>query len=280
MAGSAGDLAKRVAVALVGIPIVIGMAYLGGHWLAAFLAAFAAVAAWEFCAMNRSRGVASFPWVASAGALALVLLASSAGLEEFVVWAVLLGLAVGTPVVLLAPQSSKPAVAASVTFFAALYTGGLLAFAVWLRAIGGGTGWRGVGILFLPIAVTWVGDSAAYFVGRAIGRHKLAPAISPNKTWEGAIAGFAATVGFGVLFVDFTRDWVGWELSLWQILALGGIVSIAGQLGDLVESRFKRDCGVKDSSNLIPGHGGFLDRIDSLLFAFPVTYAYLSLVGL
>ncbi len=117
-------------------------------------------------------------------------------------------------------------------------------------------------------------------MGRAIGRHKLAPVISPKKTWEGAIAGLLATAAGVVIYVQLTRPLVPWTMVLWEALAFGAAISVAGQLGDLFESRFKRDCDVKDSSNLLPGHGGALDRVDSLLFVFPVAYAFIMIVGL
>ncbi len=279
MGGAGGDLAQRVAVALIGIPIVVGLAYVGGYALALFVGVFAAVAAWEFCAMNEGRGVASSPWLAALLGLGLVTLAAVVDFAAYPVWVAVLALVLATPMVLRWPTESKPALAVSVTLFAAFYTGGLLAFAVWLRELDSGAGWGGAAILFMPIALTWLGDSAAYFVGRAIGRRRLAPNISPNKTWEGAIAGLVTSVGAAVLFVELTRPSVGWTLPLAHVLALGAVISVGGQLGDLVESRFKRDCGVKDSSALLPGHGGFLDRIDSLLYAFPLAYAYLWTVG-
>ncbi|KPK58688.1 MAG: hypothetical protein AMS21_10485, partial [Gemmatimonas sp. SG8_38_2] len=180
-----------------------------------------------------------------------------------------------------AAPDSPPGLTTMVTLFGAAYAGVLLSFGQLLRNMDGtAPSWRGAAIIFLPVAITWIGDSAAYSVGRAIGRHKLAPAISPNKTWEGAIAGFAATVLSALLWVWLTQPLVSWTMSWVQVAGLGALVSIAGQIGDLFESRFKRDCGVKDSSNLLPGHGGSLDRVDALLFAFPIAYVYLVVVGI
>lgn len=119
--------------------------------------------------------------------------------------------------------------------------------------------------VLLLLAVVWLCDSGAYYAGRAFGRHKLAPVASPNKTWEGAIAGTAAAVAGGV----------GWSLWQWEtvepiLLAWVVGLAVAGQIGDLFESKIKRGAGVKDSSDLLPGHGGMLDRIDALLFAAPL----------
>jgi phosphatidate cytidylyltransferase len=267
---SGGELAKRVAVAAVGIPIALGAGYLGGYWLAALLAALAAAAAVEFCQMYRGKGVSSAPRVAGVTAAAYVMLAAGVPPAGYVVWSTVLTLGVAMALTIGTPPSRQPGLTVVVSVFGAAYTGGLLAFSLWLRALGGsGPGLSGAAILFLPVAVTWLGDTAAYSVGRAIGRHKLAPVISPKKTWEGAIAGLLATAVGVVIYVQLTRPLVPWTMVLWEALAFGVAISVAGQLGDLFESRFKRDCGVKDSSNLLPGHGGALDRVDSLLFGSP-----------
>jgi phosphatidate cytidylyltransferase len=274
-----GELAGRLAVAALGIPAALGVGYLGGYWLAGFIGLLTAVAAWEFFAMNRKRGVGAFPRAGSLLALSFVLLAA-AGESGFVVRATLITLLIGVPVVLTAPLEGRPAVGAAVTLFGALYTGGLAASAVWLRDLGArGPDPVGAGILFLPVAATWIGDTAAYTVGRLAGRHRMAPVTSPGKTWEGAIAGLLATVAACVVYVELTRPIVGWTLPLAPLIGFGVVVAIAGQVGDLLESKFKRDCGVKDSSALLPGHGGVLDRLDSLLLVFPASYAYLAIVG-
>ncbi|UCC47454.1 MAG: phosphatidate cytidylyltransferase [Gemmatimonadota bacterium] len=281
MQRSGDELRKRVAVALIGIPVAVILAYLGGYWLAAFLALMAGLAAWEFCAMYRQHGLPAAPSVAGPLALAYVLIAAGLSVEGFAMSVAVMSLGVGAAMMIMTPPASRPGLTVMVTVFAAAYTGLSLAFAVWLRALGGGApGWHGAAVLFLPVAVTWFGDTAAYFGGRAFGRRKLAPAISPAKTWEGAIAGFLAAAGGALLYAELTRSLVTWTLSWGELLGFGVAVALAGQVGDLFESRFKRDCGVKDSSALLPGHGGILDRLDSLLFVFPVGYAYLRLTGL
>lgn len=128
------------------------------------------------------------------------------------------------------------------------------------------------GLLIISVlASIWACDSAAFFIGSAIGRHKLFPRVSPNKSWEGAIAGFifsiAAMVAARSLIIDF--------LPLHHTILIGLIIGIFGQTGDLIESLLKRDAGVKDSSNIIPGHGGIFDRFDSLLYTAPLIYLYL-----
>ncbi len=123
--------------------------------------------------------------------------------------------------------------------------------------------------MFFAVALNWAGDVSAYYVGRAIGKHKLAPQVSPNKSWEGAIASVLASVIFGVLYLGWALpDVPGWQRI---VLAIAG--NAAGQCGDLAESAFKRGAGVKDSGNMLPGHGGWLDRLDSSLFSMPVVAA-------
>jgi phosphatidate cytidylyltransferase len=146
-----------------------------------------------------------------------------------------------------------------------LYVGWLLGHLVALRGLDDGRNW-----VFFILFVTWASDTFAFFVGRRFGRHKLAPSISPGKTWEGAAGGVGAAVIMSILF--FTPTPFRLPLISWQAIPLAVLVSIFGQLGDLVESLLKRNMGVKDSGSLMPGHGGVLDRIDSLVFASVVVY--------
>ena len=146
-----------------------------------------------------------------------------------------------------------------------LYVGWLLGHLVALRGLDDGRNW-----VFFILFVTWASDTFAFFVGRKLGRHKLAPNISPGKTWEGAAGGVGAAVIMSILF--FAPTPFRLPLASWQIIPLAVLVSIFGQLGDLVESLLKRNMGVKDSGSLMPGHGGVLDRIDSLVFASVVVY--------
>jgi phosphatidate cytidylyltransferase len=128
--------------------------------------------------------------------------------------------------------------------------------------------------LMYGLALNWVGDIGAYYVGRPFGKHKLAPRVSPNKSWEGALASVVTSVLLGTIYLQRFLP----NVPLWQAIALTVAANIAGQLGDLAESAMKRGADVKDSGAILPGHGGFLDRVDSTLFALPVIYAYLKLV--
>ncbi|MDO9334443.1 MAG: phosphatidate cytidylyltransferase [Dehalococcoidales bacterium] len=153
------------------------------------------------------------------------------------------------------------------TFAGILYVGWLLGYIVALRGIEDGRNW-----VFYALFCTFGSDTAAFFIGRAIGKHKLAPSISPSKTWEGAIGGLLGAVGVSFLFLLPTPITLTSQLNWWQAVVLGLLVSVFGQVGDLVESLFKRNVGAKDSGTLFPGHGGILDRMDSIVFAVVVVY--------
>jgi phosphatidate cytidylyltransferase len=134
-------------------------------------------------------------------------------------------------------------------------------------------------LLLLPVFVTWASDIGAFAVGRTMGRNKLIPSVSPGKTIEGAIGGLLASMLVAWLYTQFLlrpTAHLGFRYNPFGVLLFGAIVSIAAQIGDLAESLFKREAGVKDSSSLIPGHGGVLDRFDSLFFVMPVAYVLLG----
>ncbi len=157
----------------------------------------------------------------------------------------------------------------SCVLFSALYTFAPWRFSIDLRK-------QSVHLLFFALALNWVGDSAAFYAGRAFGRHRLAPIVSPKKSWEGAIASVCASVIFGILYLGHFVPRLIW----WQIIIMATAGNVAGQLGDLAESAVKRGAGVKDSGTLLPGHGGMLDRVDSSLFALPTVLAiYLLIIG-
>lgn len=129
------------------------------------------------------------------------------------------------------------------------------------------------GLIIISILITiWVCDSAAFFIGTPLGKHKLFKRVSPNKSWEGAIAGFIFSLFTVIALKSFFIDFLSWQ----DTIAIGIITGIAGQIGDLTESLIKRDCSVKDSSSIIPGHGGIFDRFDSLIFTSPIIFIYLK----
>lgn len=165
----------------------------------------------------------------------------------------------------------------AVTFFGAVFMGLAMSYFILLQQIGyedGGGHLGGYAVLTVFVGV-WTCDTAAYFVGSAFGKHKIFPRVSPNKSWEGSLAGVVGS--FVALLLIVKAGWLP-GLDYVDALFLGLITGVAGQLGDFAESLVKRDVGVKDSSNLLPGHGGAWDRLDSILFAAPLSYLYLTIV--
>ncbi|OGN99256.1 MAG: hypothetical protein A2Y58_03150 [Chloroflexi bacterium RBG_13_51_52] len=159
-----------------------------------------------------------------------------------------------------------------------LYIGWLLSFLIALRLEPGTAGFPDAGrnFVFLAILATFGSDTMAYFIGKAMGKHKLAPQISPGKTWEGTFGGILGAVIISLLFTIDTP--LQLPLNYGQAILLGVLISVFGQVGDLAESLLKRNLGVKDSGKMMPGHGGVLDRTDSILFAGVVVYLYYALV--
>ena len=139
-----------------------------------------------------------------------------------------------------------------------------LSFAIRLHGLGA----QGPALLLFAMVIIWVSDTAAYFVGRAAGKHPMAPQLSPKKTWEGAVAGFVGSLAAALVFMP----WV--NVPLVHLLGMAALGNVAGQMGDLLESGYKRSAGIKDSGSLLPGHGGVLDRIDALILAIPVVWYY------
>lgn len=290
------ELATRWLVAVVGIPVVAMVIYVGGWLLAGFLALAAALGAREVYGFAREAGIRPFTVLGMAGAgLFVVAAALSGGYGGWAElgWGVLLGLVLmgfGAAVWARGP-GGRPLVAASVTVAGAAYIGGALAFAVLLREVPEALAPSGVGVegsdsgaqgtspallgtllLALPIFVAWVGDAAAFFVGRRWGRRKLIPAVSPKKTVEGGVSGLAASVVAAGLYAPLVLSATPFAVSWAGALLMGLLLGAAAQVGDLMISVLKREAGVKDSGGLIPGHGGVLDRLDSLFTAVPMAY--------
>jgi len=192
-----------------------------------------------------------------------------AGLDGALLWLALVVITVGSGTLAISARAPIEQGAASM---------GLLAFGIPYFALPSASLYRiqvfDPWVLVLLLAVVWMADSGAYYIGKTLGRHKLAPRVSPNKTWEGSIA----HIGAGLLAAAVWSYWRLGGVDGW-ILLLAGLVSIAAQIGDLVESLLKRGVGVKDSGKILPGHGGMLDRMDALLFAAPVMWLGVELLG-
>ena len=271
------DLAKRITSALIAAPVALIMIYLGGLPLATFLAAVSAGCAWEFYRIAAAGGVEPLDPVGIpfAGAVPLAVYAAGIGLyrPSLVVPAVAMLIILAAVIWTRGPQR-RPLGAASLTVMGILYTGGLLSFGYALREHPYAVGDRaGTALVAFPLVLTWASDIGAFFVGRAVGGPKLIPSVSPGKTISGALGGLATTVLVSWLYVRFAlRPVALLTMTIPATILFGALISVAAQVGDLAESLLKREANVKDSSHLIPGHGGLLDRLDSLLFVLPVAY--------
>lgn len=299
MAHSGGlHLLQRLGTAVVLIPIVLVLVLWAPIWVLALVAALITVlAAHEFLKLSENydvqpflkptyiyialffctlafTGISDKPLLSTAGFIYGIGLA--AALAPFVF------LLIGATRADL--REALPAAAMSTVSFA--YIALPMGFLVQLRQQ-----WAGAFYLFYLLLIVWAGDTAAYFVGRAVGRHRMSTRISPKKTWEGAIASMVASVGVGILLFQHARQISEFFLNLHliqqrdgifslqspplvPIVLLSAVINVAAQLGDLAESVIKRGANVKDSGALLPGHGGMLDRIDALLFAAPVLWYY------
>ncbi|MCW5849929.1 MAG: phosphatidate cytidylyltransferase [Anaerolineae bacterium] len=262
-------LAQRVVSAIVLLAIVIPAAYLGGWYFFVVILAAGALAVYEMVGILHQAGL--HPWLPALVSLTLGLAAaaqfSDLRLERPLLFLVLIAVS--------AWQLSRPVEARSLADWSlsvmpALYLGSLGGAVVLLR--NAPHGWRWTLFMFFVVFTT---DVAAYFGGRAFGRRQFAPTISPKKTWEGALIGW----GYGGLMAIGLARFLQLPLTMGAALGLGLVVSVVASLGDLFMSYIKRQAHVKDSSHLIPGHGGILDRMDSILPAAAVVYLYIEWVA-
>lgn len=281
------EVVRRVLFAVVAVPVALAILLLGGAPLAALLAVAAALAAWEFFRLARNAGNQPLDdiGIGLAGLTPLAVHARYLGLYAVrPVDVVVVVLLVCVLTLWMRGSNGQPVASLGITFLGALYAGGTLSFAYVLRyheyALGGREvslgGWHfivaaGAALAALPVVVTWATDIGAYVVGRALGRRKLMPSVSPGKTVAGAVGAVLVAVIVTWLYVRYALQPVA-QLVMTPvgIVVFGVVISIAAQFGDLFESMLKREAGVKDSSSLIPGHGGVLDRLDSLFFVLPV----------
>jgi phosphatidate cytidylyltransferase len=257
----------------VGVPAVLLLAWVGGRLFLLFVAALVALGLREFCRMARARSGAVLETSAIACGLALTAAAWMGGAP--------LMAAVLTPVVafvlvrtLFSPERSTAIHAAFVTLGGILWVGWMGAHLVLLRELPrtvGGAYADGARFVWLALALTWSADTAAFAVGSAWGRHPLFTPVSPRKSIEGAVGALVACLAMGLL----ARSWFARFLGPVDAVVLALGVAACSLLGDLVESMVKRDAGVKDASRTLPGHGGILDRFDSVFFSAPWVYLYL-----
>ena len=284
------NLVRRVGFAAAAIPLALLIVWYGGVPLVVLLAVAAALGTrelYDLAERDQIRPARALGLV-SAAALAPLTYASLTAPDVHALvadawpyaaalWLVALltwGLAARAP-------TDRPLSAVAVTVLGVVYTGGLPAFLLAIRHGGfGQRSWAGTWLAFFPLVVTWVVDTAAMFGGRTFGGPKLAPVVSPGKTRSGSVSGMVSGLLVAPLFGAAVFPQVGLEIPLWQLLVMAAVLGVIGQVGDLAKSVFKREAGVKDSGHLIPGHGGVLDRLDSLYFVLPTAAAMYRLFGI
>lgn len=266
---------KRIVTAAILIPIVLLLVFLGPRWHLLFTIAVTAVAilaGWEFLGLAE-KGGASPPRIAVMVALGVLFSVNYQWPDRTAAIFGILSLGLLVYCTFLRPVEQVMADAAT-SIFCLLYVGFTLIALPTLHEEA-----NGPSLVAFLLCVVWVGDIAALYVGKAWGRHKLAPTLSPNKTWEGALGSILGSVliagslwGLAALLEQWDLVTLSYPGEIWYWLFLAAVVNVAAQVGDLAESALKRSAGVKDSGSLLPGHGGVLDRIDALLLAAPVLW--------
>lgn len=271
------ELTKRVLVAIWGIPLLLILSYLGGYYFFALIFVINGVTLFEFYSIYREKQVYPYRWLGMGFGSSILI---------FTYYDLFVGVRIlffaGFLLILLSQLRKQKGTATfnmAITSVGLTYISGFLATLLYLRlhfgdyfqTPTGGIEYLGGNFLIVLWISIWICDTAAYFGGRVFGKHKLAPVISPNKTVEGAIFGLV----FGIIAFVLLGVFLLPSLQIEYLWVSGLIVGVFGQLGDLIESRFKRDTGVKDTSEILPGHGGFLDRFDSIIFISPFLFLVL-----
>ena len=263
-----GNTVTRILVSITAIPLLLAVFYFGKIYFLLFGLIVGLFSYYEFAKMNLNKlhyvsRTIGFP------AVAAIILNSYYHFIGYYHLSILIVLCLALIELFRNKESAIQNIGSSL--FGIMYLGFLSSTLIGLREYFTGTEYVVGGYLIISILVTiWVCDSAAFFVGTSIGKHKLFPRVSPKKSWEGAVAGFIFSIATMLLAKFIALDVLNWI----DAIALGIIVGIFGQIGDLIESLIKRDAGVKDSSSIIPGHGGIFDRFDSLLYSAPIIFLY------
>jgi phosphatidate cytidylyltransferase len=283
---SLSNLTQRILFAVVAIPVVLFIVLFKPLGFYALTVMIAGLTVWEYYGLAKAKGYSPQVQLGIVITMSIALLFGQLRMKFYLGWDFDLILGIAVAIILLSSflilaielfrNKPNPIAQTAITFFGAAYIGigcGSVfgvhdSLRAWAYARGGYDNLM-PGYFVLGVLVSiWVCDSAAYFAGRAFGKHKFFERVSPKKTWEGAVAGFLASTIIWIIIPKVISS-LGF-LSLFHSILIGLIAGSIGQIGDLGKSLLKRDAGVKDSSNLIPGHGGVLDRLDSILFVFPV----------
>lgn len=261
--------ATRALVAIAAIPVVIGASYFGSIYFFLFTLFVASIAFYEFSILAKNKGANVNIWL---GILSIVLLLINQYNFFVSFLSIILLIVFILSLVELFRNKDSAIINLGTTLLGILYIGLFSTALLGIREFYQDDLYnRGGYIIIAILATIWVCDSAAYYGGTALGKHKLFKRVSPNKSWEGAIFGFIFAITTMILAKIIILNFLSWNTAI----ALGFIVGIFGQIGDLIESLIKRDAGVKDSSAIIPGHGGIFDRFDSLLYTAPLIFLYL-----
>jgi len=267
-----GNTTQRVLVSVVAIPIIVAASYFGGIYFFLFSAIVAVVSYFEFSRFVRNKEIFTNLWL---GVIFILILLINEFFHYLDIYFLVLLLTVLLTLVELFRNKGSAIVNIGTTLLGILYIGffadallGIREFYPRIESLYV----RGGYLIISILSTIWICDSAAFFGGVSLGKHKLFPRVSPKKSWEGALFGFVFAILTMLLAKVIILDFLSWT----SVIIIGVIIGIIGQIGDLIESLFKRDAGVKDSSTLIPGHGGIFDRFDSLLYTAPVILLYLK----
>lgn len=263
---------RRIIVAVIAIPIILLVSYFGGYFFYFFVLVIGVVSYYEFWNFAKNKDAYANLWL---GLLIIIFLITNqfkhlVDVYTIIVVAILLLLSFE---LFRSKGSAISNLGTSVLgiIYIGFFASTLIALREFYPSIGDLYN-RGGSLIMTMFAAIWLCDTAAYYGGTAFGKHKLFPRVSPQKSWEGSLFGFAFAVLTLCLAKLLILDFLSWK----DVIIVGVIIGIIGQIGDLVESLLKRDAGIKDSSGLIPGHGGILDRFDSLLFSSPAIWLYLK----
>jgi len=260
-------LAKRLIVAIILIPVGVALIKLGGWSFTLFIALLLGVAAWEFCTLFKRSGYAPATALVIIGVVTLAITRLHSGfIHQDLILTIIILAAMSYHLIAYERGRDASATDFAISLAGVAYLGILGSHLISLRLLPEGLWWF---MLIMPVA--WLADSGAFFIGSRYGKHRMAPRLSPKKSWEGYIGGIVTGILAGILF-SYLWGLVSPSLSISKGIIAGIILSVFPTLGDLGESMLKRQFGVKDSGNLLPGHGGILDRLDSWIWAAAIGY--------